>query len=393
MRLPDFFAKNVSHVFEPVHSPAQKNRAISAPASTAGKHRKTAMNRDSTAPALATTACASGCATSAPGPAALAAITGIVADDLAAVDLSISEQLRCDIALINDVSAHLIGGGGKRLRPLTLLLSARACGAAGGGDSVTLAAAIEFIHSATLLHDDVVDTSDLRRGNPTANRVWGNPASVLIGDFLYSRAVEMMASLGRMRVIGVMAGTTNTIAVGEVLQLQNSGRAAVSEARYFQTIHHKTAKLFESAALLGAVMADAPAATEHSLASYGRRLGVAFQLVDDVLDYAAPSAQTGKNHGNDLAEGKPTLPLIHALANGGRRERKLLTDAMAGRRRAPQLLGEVARVIESAGGFTYTARRAAEQAQQAKDALAGLAPSAAKDALLALADFAVTREY
>lgn len=351
------------------------------------------MNRAAATPAPATAVSGTATTASGPGPAALAAITAVVADDLAAVDLRISEQLRCDIDLINDVSAHLIGSGGKRLRPLTLLLSARACGAAGGGDSVTLAAAIEFIHSATLLHDDVVDTSDLRRGNPTANRVWGNPASVLIGDFLYSRAVEMMASLGRMRVISVMAGTTNTIAMGEVLQLQNSGRAAVSEARYFQTIHHKTAKLFESAALLGAVMAGASDAAEHALASYGRCLGVAFQLVDDVLDYAAPSAQTGKNHGNDLAEGKPTLPLIYALAHGGRRERKLLTEAMAGRRNAPQLLSEVARVIESAGGFAYTANRAAEQAQQAKDALDNLAPSAAKDALMALADFAVAREY
>lgn len=318
-------------------------------------------------------------------------ITLQISGELAQVDALIERRLHSGLPLVGELGGHVTGGG-KRLRPALVLLSALVGGGVRRGH-LELAAGIEFIHSATLLHDDVVDTSDLRRGNPTANRVWGNPASVLIGDFLYSRAVEMMASLGRMRVISVMAGTTNTIAVGEVLQLQNSGRAAVSEARYFQTIHHKTAKLFESAALLGAVLAGASAATEHALASYGRRLGVAFQLVDDVLDYAAPSAQTGKNHGNDLAEGKPTLPLIHALAHGGRQQRKMLTEAMAGHQRTPQLLSEVARVIESAGGFAYTAGRAAEQAQQAKDALAGLPPSAAKDALLALADFAVAREY
>ena len=341
-------------------------------------------------------------ATTAPSPPAVAddrleAVTATVRDELARVNNCIQARLHSDIALINEVSAYLINSGGKRLRPLLLLLSARAfCPPRPPGDThITLAAALELIHSATLLHDDVVDTSAMRRGNPAASRVWGNPASVLIGDFLYSRAVEMLSSVGNLRVVSIMAETTNTIAVGEVLQLQNSLNIGVGESQYFEIIRSKTAKLFESAALLGAVLGEAGFATERAMAAYGVHLGIAFQLMDDVLDYSGAREQLGKNRGDDLAEGKITLPVIHAMEHGGRDQHRLLRRAIEGDGRA--LFEQVVKIIESTGSLAYTARRARDQAQLARKALAGIsAPPTARASLQTLsqlADFAVERAY
>ena len=244
-----------------------------------------------------------------------------VAADMRRVDAVIRARLGSDVALVRQVAEYIVGGGGKRLRPALVLLSAGACGYPGATGRVghnELAAVVEFIHTATLLHDDVVDGSDLRRGRDTANAEFGNAAAVLVGDFLYSRAFQMMLSVGSMRVMQVLADATNTIAEGEVLQLMNCHDPEVGEERYLEVIRRKTAKLFEAAARLGAVLAEAAPAVEAGLAEYGMRLGTAFQLIDDVLDYSGEAAAIGKSLGDDLAEGKPTLPLIRAMATGNR---------------------------------------------------------------------------
>jgi octaprenyl-diphosphate synthase len=318
----------------------------------------------------------------------LAALRGLVAEDLAAVDRLILDRLRSDVVLINQIGHYIVNSGGKRLRPLVVVLAARALGYQ-GRDHVALAAVVEFIHTATLLHDDVVDGSDLRRSRQTANAVWGNSASVLVGDFLYSRSFEMMVDVGRMRVMDILSHATNRIAEGEVLQLLNCHDPDVDESRYREVILRKTATLFEAGARLGAVLCDAQAAQEHALADYGRYLGTAFQMIDDALDYGSSSEDIGKNLGDDLAEGKPTLPLIRAMQVGTAEQAATLRQAVTDGGR--EQIGAVMAAIESTGAIPYTAALAAQEAGLAKAALDALPPSAFRTALAALADFAVTR--
>jgi octaprenyl-diphosphate synthase len=313
-----------------------------------------------------------------------------VADDLKAVDRVIVARLASDVVLVNQVAQYIVGGGGKRLRPLSVLLAARACGYS-GSRHVEGAAVIEFIHTATLLHDDVVDGSDMRRGRDTANHVWGNEASVLVGDYLYSRAFQMMVDLGNMRIQGVMADATNMIAEGEVLQLMNAHDADTTEQRYLDVIFRKTAKLFEAGAQMAAILSGAPEPVERAMVEYGRRLGMAFQLVDDALDYRANREELGKNLGDDLADGKPTLPLIYALGHSSGEDVALLRNAIENGSLAD--LERVTRAIESSGGLEYTARLARSEASLAKQALDRVPDSAHRRALLALADFAVERAY
>ena len=313
-----------------------------------------------------------------------------VRDDLRAVDHLIRDRLNSDIVLIRQLGEHIIASGGKRLRPALVLLAARALGDA-DDRQVKLAAVIEFIHTATLLHDDVVDHSDLRRGNPTANALWGNEASVLTGDFLYSRAFQMMVELASLPVLNVLADTTNVIAEGEVLQLMNCQNPDITEAIYDEVIDRKTAILFDAAARTPGLLSGANTVVVEALAAYGRALGTAFQLIDDCLDYQSDSAQTGKQLGDDLAEGKLTLPLIIALHRADSAGQACIRAAITeGRREA---LDDILKVIEATNAITYTARRAADCAQTAKMALEPLAASPAKSALLQLADFSVSRVY
>jgi len=315
-------------------------------------------------------------------------IRALVAADLTAVDEEIRRQLASDVALVSQVGDYIIGAGGKRLRPLLVVLAARAAGATNSAH-IPAAALIEFIHTATLLHDDVVDDSEKRRGRDTANEMFGNPASVLVGDFLYSRAFQMMAALDSPAVIRVMADATNTIAAGEVLQLMNSGDPDTTEVRYLEVIYRKTARLFEAGAQIAAIVAGAPPATEAAFARYGKHMGIAFQLIDDALDYRGDQAELGKNVGDDLAEGKPTLPLIHALRHGDAAAVTLIRAALEQGGTEDQ--APILAVIESTGGLDYTARLAADEADRALEALAGVPASAYRDALGALARFAVTR--
>jgi octaprenyl-diphosphate synthase len=292
--------------------------------------------------------------------------------------------------LVNQVSQYIIGAGGKRLRPLSVLLAARACDYA-GGQHVDAAAIIEFIHTATLLHDDVVDGSDLRRGRDTANQVFGSEASVLVGDYLYSRAFQMMVDLGNMRIQGGMADATNTIAMGEVLQLMNAHDPDTSEESYLEVIYRKTAKLFEAGAQMAAILAGAPPDVEEAMIRYGRHLGTAFQLVDDALDYRADREELGKNLGDDLAEGKPTLPLIYAMAHSSIEDTARMRVAVE--HGGLDELEAITRAIESAGGLEYTARLAQREKDLAIEALGRLPESAHRQALQALAEFAVSRSY
>jgi len=313
-----------------------------------------------------------------------------VAEELRRLDRVIVQRLASDVVLVNQVAHYIVGAGGKRLRPLSVLLAARACGY-DGEQHVEAAAIIEFIHTATLLHDDVVDGSGLRRGRDTANQVFGNQASVLVGDYLYSRAFQMMVDLGDMRIQGVMADATNTIAMGEVLQLMNTGDPDTSEERYLEVIYRKTAKLFEAGAQMAAILAGAGTATERAMVAYGRHLGTAFQLVDDALDYAADREELGKNLGDDLAEGKPTLPLIYALSRAAPEDAAVLRAAIE--QGAVGELEAITRTIESTGGLEYTARLAQRERDLAIEALADLPDSAQKQALRALAEFAVSRKH
>ena len=310
--------------------------------------------------------------------------------DMALVNETIQHRLDSDIVLIRTLGAYIIKSGGKRMRPLILLLSARACGYS-GKDHIILAAVIEFIHTATLLHDDVVDASALRRGQPTANDVFGNEASVLVGDFLYSRAFEMMVETNRMEVMDIMSGTTNAIAEGEVLQLLNAHSPETTESAYFDTIQRKTAKLFEAAALLGAKVSDQSVEVCNALANYGTYLGTAFQLVDDVMDYVVSSEEMGKDIGDDLAEGKPTLPLIHAMAHGDTQQKKIVHDAITqGDRTA---IDEIVDIVSKTGGLEYTMQQADIQANQAIAAIAPLPNTEFKQALENLARFSVARRH
>ncbi len=316
-------------------------------------------------------------------------IRALVTADLAAVDLEIRRQLASDVALVSQVGDYIVGAGGKRLRPLLVVLAARAAGATNSAH-IPAAALIEFIHTATLLHDDVVDDSAKRRGRDTANEIFGNPASVLVGDFLYSRAFQMMAALESPALIRVMADATNTIAAGEVLQLMNSGDPDTTELRYLEVIYRKTARLFEAGAQIAAIVAHAPPDVEAALARYGKHLGIAFQLIDDALDYRGDAVELGKNVGDDLAGGKPTLPLIHALRHGDAAATRLIRAAIEQGGTEDQ--APILAVIESTGGLDYTARLAESEVCRATEALAEVPASAYRDALGALARFAVTRK-
>jgi octaprenyl-diphosphate synthase len=317
-------------------------------------------------------------------------LRNLLADDLRAVDALIHSCLRSDVALINQLSNYIVNSGGKRLRPMLLLLSANACRYQ-GNQHINLAAVIEFIHTATLLHDDVVDASQLRRGNVTANAVWGNEASVLVGDFLYSRAFEMMVNANDMRIMDIMSHTTNTIAEGEVLQLLNCHDAETTETRYMDVVSRKTARLFQAAARIGAVLGQQDQTIENALADYGLHLGIAFQLIDDVLDYSASPEDTGKNLGDDLAEGKPTLPLIHAIHKGTPSQANLIRKAIENG--GHDNMQAVCAVIETTGAIPYTAQAAKKEADSAINSLKPLPESAYKEALYALAEFSVSRTY
>jgi octaprenyl-diphosphate synthase len=313
-----------------------------------------------------------------------------VAEDTKAVDALILRRLQSDVVLINQIGHYIVNSGGKRLRPLSVLLAARACGYS-GERHIDLAAVVEFIHTATLLHDDVVDGSELRRNRETANTVWGNDASVLVGDFLYSRAFEMMVEVGSMRVMDILSHATNRIAEGEVLQLLNERDPDTDEQRYMEVITRKTATLFEAGIRLGAVLAESSSEIEDATREYGLSLGIAFQLVDDALDYSLDNAELGKNVGDDLDEGKPTLPIIRAMAVGTPEQRALLRDAIehGGRDR----IEAVTQTIASTDAIAYTIQLAQSYAARAKDSLKLLPASPATDALAMLADFAVARTY
>ena len=316
------------------------------------------------------------------------AVRALVADDLQATDQLILDALASDVVLINQIGHYMIASGGKRLRPVIVLLSAHALGYQ-QQQHIDLAAIVEFIHTATLLHDDVVDASEQRRHQDTANQVWGNAASVLVGDFIYSHTFRMMVALDNMRVMDILSTATNQIAEGEVLQLMSCKDPCVDEARYVQIIARKTATLFSAGARLGAVINQADPALEQALADYGQHLGMAFQMVDDMLDYGASSEDIGKNLGDDLAEGKSTLPLLRALQVGDAATQQLLRDAIA--QGSAEQWDTVLEAIQSTDALAYTRDRAQQQADLAQQAIQVLPDTPYRDALLAIADFAVTR--
>ncbi len=317
-------------------------------------------------------------------------ITALCRADMQSVDEVIRQRLSSDVVLVNQLSHYIVNSGGKRLRPLLAVLSAKAF-AYQGKMHYLLAAIIEFIHTATLLHDDVVDESDLRRGNETANALFGNAASVLVGDFLYSRAFEMMVDVDDMRVMQVLASTTNVIAEGEVMQLMNVHDAETTEQKYLEVIHCKTARLFEAATRLGAMLCNRNEREVEAMADYGRYLGTAFQLIDDVMDYRSSSEEMGKNVGDDLAEGKPTLPLIHAIAKGNEQQSALIKSAIE--QGGYDKINEVQAVIKATGALEYTEQMAQQQAQLAIDALTSLPDSEYKVMLANLARLSVHRNH
>jgi octaprenyl-diphosphate synthase len=320
----------------------------------------------------------------------LSSIYGLIDVDMRAVNATIQHRLSSDVALVNQLSGYIVNSGGKRIRPILLLLCAHALRYT-GQHHISLAAVIEFIHTATLLHDDVVDASALRRGRDTANAIWGNEASVLVGDFLYSRAFQMMVEVGNMRVLEILADATNTIAEGEVMQLMNCGDPDTTEANYLNVIRCKTAKLFEAAARIGGVISGCSRDQEKALALYGMHLGTAFQLIDDVLDYSGTTPDIGKNIGDDLAEGKPTLPLIRAMLCGSPDEAALIRRAIETGSR--DNIAAVTRTVESTGALAYTARTAQDEADSAIATLADFPDSPYLEALRYLALFAVHRSY
>ncbi len=317
-------------------------------------------------------------------------IKSLTAAETKEVDQLIINELSSDVVLINQMSHYIVGNGGKRLRPMLLLLAAKALGGV-GANHLILAAVIEFIHTATLLHDDVVDDSDLRRGKESANAVWGNAASVLVGDYLYSRAFEMMVRTGNLRVMEILSKTTTAIAEGEVLQLLNCNNPETTEAKYLEVIARKTAILFSTAGRLSAVISGSPTETEENLAQYGQHLGVAFQLIDDALDYKANQDQLGKNLGDDLAEGKPTLPLLYAIQNGSESEAEVIINAIKNGNR--DAFNDVYTIVQRTKAIEYTERRADEEALKAIESLQVLPTSEYKEALVLLAKFSVQRNY
>ncbi len=320
----------------------------------------------------------------------LDSIQACIADDMRAVDAVIRNRLHSEVALVNQVSEYIVNSGGKRMRPALVLLSAGCFG------NITpqhhqLAAVVEFIHTATLLHDDVVDSSSLRRGKATANTLFGNAASVLVGDFVYSRAFQMMVSVNHMRVMQVLADATNIIAEGEVLQLLNCHDADVTDDAYLKVIQYKTAKLFEAATRLGAIICGASEQDESAMAEYGMRLGTAFQLIDDVLDFSGDSGEIGKNLGDDLAEGKPTLPLLYAMRHGSPDQSKTIRHAIE--HGGLDELSLVIDAVHETGAIDYVQSLARREASAGCEAIAHLPASAYKDALAALATFAVARNF
>ncbi len=323
-------------------------------------------------------------------PSPLEQIFLLCASDMAQVDTCIHDSLKSDVVLINQISSYIVSSGGKRLRPMLLTLCAHACNYK-GQDHIPLAAIIEFIHTATLLHDDVVDESDLRRGQQSAHAVWGNAASVLVGDFLYSRSFQMMVGLDSMRIMEILADTTNTIAEGEVQQLLNMGDPEVNQHRYMQVIENKTAKLFEAACRLAAIISDQPPEIEKALAVYGKRLGTAFQIADDVLDYSGEAEKMGKNAGDDLAEGKPTLPLIFARERCNDKERELLDTAI--RNGGADELSPILAIIEKTNSLNSAMEIASKQALEARQVIGVLADSPWRAALEQLADYSVNRDH
>lgn len=317
----------------------------------------------------------------------------VVEDDFNDVNQLILKQLHSDVGLVENIGHYLIEAGGKRLRPLLVMLVARALNYVDADNikHLDLAAIIEFIHSATLLHDDVVDTSDMRRGRPTANAKFGNAPSVLVGDFLYSRAFQMMVAIGQMDIMAILSDTTNVISEGEVQQLVNARNANVDEQAYFTVIHKKTAALFEAACETAAVLSGTDQNTRQQLRQYGYHLGLAFQLIDDALDYEGDAETLGKNVGDDLAEGKPTLPLIEAIARGNSEQAEIIIDAISNAR--SDLLESVVDIVRSTGALQYTQDKAIEQAKLAKECLSVLPESEYKNAMMDLADFSVGRNH
>ena len=320
----------------------------------------------------------------------LEALKALTDSDMLRVNQVITDNLASEVVLINQLSHHIILSGGKRLRPMLVILSARACNYSGEKDAL-LAAVVEFIHTATLLHDDVVDDSQMRRGQQTASHIWGNEAAVLVGDYLYSRAFQMMVKAQSMPIMDLLANATNTIAQGEVLQLLNIKDANTSEAQYHEVIYGKTACLFEAAAKIGALISNSSDETKQSLQDYGKHLGIAFQLIDDALDYSAQSEVIGKNVGDDLAEGKPTLPLIYAMKNGNAEQKSLIRQAIE--QGAIDKFDQISEAIRETGALEYTLAQARSAATQAKQHIQNLEESEYKQALMFLADYAVERQY
>ncbi len=321
--------------------------------------------------------------------AELSALLAPIDEDMRAVDALIRRRLASEVPLINEIGGYIIAAGGKRLRPALLLLVARALGARGELPNL-LAVVIEFIHTATLLHDDVVDHSDRRRGRKTANAVWGNAGAVLSGDFLYSRSFQLMVESDRMAVMRTMADTTNAIAEGEVLQLMNCNDPDITEARYLRVIELKTAQLFRAAATLGAIAADLPPEQQAIYGQFGHDFGMTYQLIDDLLDYTADPEVSGKNLGTDLAEGKPTLPLLYAMQKGNEAQRALIRDAIANGR--VERIKDVLETVEATGAIPYSRALAGQYSYSAHEALQGLPETPHKKALMELVDFCLRRD-
>ena len=317
------------------------------------------------------------------------AIQALTADDMAIVNETILAQLNSDVALINQLGFYIVSGGGKRLRPVLAILSAKALGYE-GKDHTMAAAFIEFIHTATLLHDDVVDESDMRRGKATANAEFGNAASVLVGDFIYTRSFQMMTELGSMKILKLMSDAVNVIAEGEVQQLMNCNDPNTTEESYMQVIYSKTARLFEAATQIGAILNDSPADVELAMQNYGKYLGTAFQLIDDVMDYTSDGKEMGKNVGDDLAEGKPTLPLLYAMKNGTPEQSAMIREAIE-KANGMEKLNEILATMEETGSLEYTRQKAYQEADKAIAELHVLADSPYKEALVTLAHMSVHR--
>ncbi len=351
------------------------NPAISSTESSTGSPAKAAAAVDARASADA-------------GIAALAPVYALAAEDFEAVNHLIPRQLTSDVNLVEEIGRYIVESGGKRLRPLLVLLGARLCGYEGEAH-IRLAAIIEFLHTATLLHDDVVDHSELRRGRTTANAVWGNSPSVLVGDFLYSRAFQLMVELESMDIMAILSDATNTIAEGEVLQLTNIGNCEVDEAQYMEVIRCKTALLFQASTHTAAVLASNDGEDIRALRDFGLHFGLAYQLVDDWLDYAGNAETMGKNVGDDLAEGKLTLPLIHALAHTRASDAEVITSAIAAK--SADRLDEVLRIVQASGAMDYTQRAAHAQSERAMACLGSLPDNEHRDALHTLAEFCVNR--